>query len=136
MASYTEELAEWVSKRKAQRRRQDKNVVAFLAVKGDVKAALDAGYSMKTIWEHLREIGRIQGRYETFTLHVKRHIRGQPLVGQQPNQPPNQPVRQPTRPQAAAAAHPDPAPSEPRRTPPPSVGGFTFNATPKKEDLF
>ena len=85
---------------------------------------------------HLREIGRIQGRYETFTLHVKRHIRGQPLVGQQPNQPPNQPVRQPTRPQAAAAAHPDPAPSEPRRTPPPSVGGFTFNATPKKEDLF
>jgi hypothetical protein len=27
--SYTEELADWVSKRKAQRPRQDKNIVAF-----------------------------------------------------------------------------------------------------------
>lgn len=130
--SYTEELADWVSKRKAQRPRQDKNIVAFLAVKGDVKAALDAGYSMKTIWEHLHETGRIEYRYETFTLHVKRHIRAKPLAGNQVEQQQEQ-----SKPQApAAATKPDQAQSEPRKTPPPSVGGFTFNATPKKEDLF
>ena len=130
--SYTEELSDWVSKRKAQRPRQDKNIVAFLAVKGDVKAALDAGYSMKTIWEHLHETGRIEYRYETFTLHVKRHIRAKPLAGNQVEQQQEQ-----SKPQApTAATKPDQAQSEPRKTPPPSVGGFTFNATPKKEDLF
>ena len=130
--SYTEELSDWVSKRKAQRPRQDKNIVAFLAVTGDVKAALDAGYSMKTIWEHLHETGRIEYRYETFTLHVKRHIRAKPLAGNQVEQQQEQ-----SKPQApTAATKPDQAQSEPRKTPPPSVGGFTFNATPKKEDLF
>ena len=129
--SYTEELAGWVSKRKAQRPRQDKNVVAFLSVKGDVKAALDAGYSMKTIWEHLHETGRIEYRYETFTLHVKRHIRAKHPAGKQVEQ------QEQSKPQApAAATKPDQVQSEPRKTPPPSVGGFTFNATPKKEDLF
>src|SRR5574338_1427625 len=96
--NYTEELADWVSKRKAQRPRQDKNIVAFLAVKGDVKAALDAGYSMKTIWEHLHETGRIEYRYETFTLHVKRHIRAKPLAGNQVEQQQEQ-----SKPQAPAA---------------------------------
>jgi hypothetical protein len=130
--SYTEELADWVSKRKAQRPRQDKNIVAFLAVKVDVKAALDAGYSMKTVWEHLHETGRIKSRYETFTLHVKRHIRAKHPAGNQVEQQHEQ-----SKPQApAAATKPDQAQGEPRRTPPPSVGGFTFNATPKKEDLF
>jgi hypothetical protein len=130
--SYTEELADWVSKRKAQRPRQDKNIVAFLAVKRDVKAALDAGYSMKTLWEHLHATGRIAYRYETFTLHVKRHIRAKPLAGNQV-----EPQQEQSKPQTpAAATKPDQAWSEPRKTPPPSVGGFTFNATPKKEDLF
>lgn len=129
--SYTEELADWVSQRTAQRPRQDKNVVAFLAVKGNVKAALDAGYSMKTIWAHLHATGRIEYRYETFTLHVKRHIRTEPPAGNPVAQ------RAQSRPQVpAAATKSDPAQSEPRKTPPPSVGGFTFNATPKKEDLF
>lgn len=132
--SYTEELAGWVSKRKTQRPRQDKNIVAFLAVKGDVKAALDAGYSMKTIWEHLHETKRIEYRYETFTLHVKRHIRAKPRAEHQVKQ---QLPQEQSKPQAlAAATKPDPAQSEPRKTPPPSMGGFTFNATPKKEDLF
>src|SRR5574340_1840461 len=63
--SYTEELADWVSQRTTPRPRQDKNVVAFLAVKGDVKAALDAGYSMKTIWAHLHATGRIEYRYRS-----------------------------------------------------------------------
>lgn len=125
---YTEELAEWVSARPAPAPRQDRNLVAFLAVKGDVAAALEAGYSMKTIWAHLHATGRIAYRYETFTLHVKRHIKAQP--------PDLNPALNPAEPQARAPTNPAAAGSEPRKTPPPSVGGFTFNATPKTEDLF
>lgn len=127
--SYAEELAEWVDAGPAPRPRQDRNIVAFLAVKGDVEAALEAGFSMKTIWAHLHATGRIAYRYETFTLHVKRHIRTQPPA-------PNTVGQQAPREPQATADRPDAAPSEPRKTAPPSVGGFTFNATPKTEDLF
>lgn len=123
---YADELAEWVRERPAARPRQDRSTVAFLAVRDDVKAALAAGFSMKTIWAHLHATGRIASRYETFTLHVKRHIRTPP-----PAYPPA-----PAAPDPPPAAAPKPAPAEPRKTAPPSVGGFTFSATPKTEDLF
>ncbi|MBP8176203.1 MAG: TraK family protein [Xanthomonadales bacterium] len=126
---YADELAEWVSARPAPRPRQDRSLVAFLAVKEDVRAALEAGYAMKTIWAHLQATGRIESRYETFTLHVKRHLRTPP-----PAQPPT--AAQAQRPPGGPAATSPPAPREPRKTLPPSVGGFTFNATPKTEDLF
>ena len=57
--SYTEELADWVKKREDSRPRQDKNMVAFLAVRADVKAAVEAGYAFKTIWEHMHETGKL-----------------------------------------------------------------------------
>ena len=60
--TYPEELAEWVKGREAKKPRQDKHVVAFLAVKSDVQAALDAGYAMKTIWEHMKETDRLPRR--------------------------------------------------------------------------
>ena len=45
--SYPEQLAEWVKRRESTKR--DKNLVAFLAVRDDVKLAVDAGYAVKTI---------------------------------------------------------------------------------------
>ncbi len=124
--SYTEELAEWVKKREATRPRQDKNVVAFLAIKEDVQAAITAGYSLLTIWEHLHEKGRIPYRYETFLKHVRRYIKGRPPVvgagiepmkSNEPQPAPNKPVvkKQPAKPEAPS--------------------GFTFNPIPNKEDL-
>lgn len=128
---YADELAEWVSARPARRPRQDRSLVAFLAVKEDVRAALEAGYAMKTIWAHLHATGRIESRYETFTLHVKRHLRTPP-----PAQPPTAAPAPHAPAGPAGTGPPESAPREPRKTPPPSVGGFTFNATPKTEDLF
>ena len=129
--TYPEELAEWVKGREAKRPRQDKHVVAFLAVRSDVQAALDAGYAMKTIWEHMREKGRLQYRYETFTQHVKRYIKAAAAASasMSPIPPPSE----------AKGMKPDPAPppppaSAPKKNPP-KIGGFTFDATPKKEDL-
>lgn len=109
--TYPDELADWVKARAAQKQRQDKHMVAFLAVRSDVQAALDAGYAMKTIWEHMTETGRLHSRYETFTQHVKRYIRSA----------------------SDPSTHTPPAPPPTRNDP--KVGGFKFNPTPKKEDL-
>ncbi len=122
--NYTDELAEWVKKRKALSRRRDRNVVAFLAVRADVKAAIEAGYALKTIWEHLHELGKIGYRYETFLKHVRRHIT-QASANQD---------KSVSKPEPKTAVEPTP-PSEPKRSKAPTVGGFTFDATPNKEDL-
>lgn len=122
---FADELAAWVKKKPAKQPRQDRHVIAFLAVKEDVKSALDAGYSMKTIWEYMQETGRIATRYETFTLHVKRYIKNAPA-----------PVRQ-----EPAAAEPAPqAKSKPKSKAKPqaaktaSTGIKGFNYNPKIDD--
>jgi len=128
--SYPEELAEWVKKREATRPRQDKNVVAFLALKSDVQDAIAAGYSLLTIWEHLHEKGKIPYRYETFLKHVRRHIKGRPsAVDGQPPTPPD-PPRPPAAGKTAA-----PRPQQPSKPAPPAPAGFKFDSQPKKEDL-
>lgn len=129
--NYTDVLAEWITRREVSRPRQDKNLVAFLAVLADVKTAREAGYAIKTIWEHLHETGKIPYRYETFLKHVRRHIK--PAPTETPKQVGSATARTETHPMKSK--EPDPAASIPKKTPPPSVSGFTFNATPKKEDL-
>jgi hypothetical protein len=37
-----------------------------------------AGYTLKIIWEHMRDIGRIPFRYETFLKYVRQHITNAP----------------------------------------------------------
>lgn len=84
---YTDQLAEWVKKREKSRPRQDKGLVAFIAVKEDITEAIDAGYALKTIWEHLHETGKIPYRYETFLKHVKKHIKEKPKAPSKPIEP-------------------------------------------------
>ena len=124
--SYSDRLGEWVKRRKSTR--HAKNVAAFLAVKDDVKAALDAGFSVKTIWLNLQEERRLPLGYNTFLNYINREIR---------------------RPQANPVLHVAPPPSkasnqqakqgEPseraRRATPDKIAGFTFNSVPRKEDL-
>ena len=127
--TYPEELAEWVKGREAKKPSQNR-VVAFLAVKSDVQAALDAGYAMKTIWEHLKETNRLRGRYETFTQHVKRYIKAAPVAAPPPPAtPPANPAKG-AKPELKAAR---PA-SEPKSALP-TIAGFTFNPIPNKEEL-
>jgi hypothetical protein len=72
--SYNEQLAEWIRQRK-QSARHEKNRVAFLSVKDDVREALDQGWPVKTIWTHMVEQQRIRFGYDTFLVYVKRHVR-------------------------------------------------------------
>jgi len=71
--TYTDELAEWVKKRANKCR--EKNLVAFLGVRDDVKAAIDVGYSAKTIWSNMHECGRLGFGYEMFLHFVNRLIK-------------------------------------------------------------
>lgn len=119
--TYTEALGEWVKKRKTTRPRQDLAAVAFMAVRKDVKAALDAGYSMKTIWEHMHEIGKITYRYETFLKHVRRYIKEA-----------KKETAAETQEKQQAAKSGQKQETKPKRPP---ADGFTYDPIPKKEDL-
>jgi Family of unknown function (DUF5338) len=122
--TYSEELAEWLKGREARKPRH-KHVVAFLAVKSDVQTALDAGYAMKTIWEHMKETSRLRCRYETFTQHVKRYIKTAPVAAVSSPSPSSDSLTRGVISNVKAAL-----PASPSK-----IAGFTFDATPKKEDL-
>src|SRR4051812_39497302 len=68
--NFSDQLAQWVEQRGLPR--ADKNLVAFMTVRDDVKVAIDAGYAVKTVWAHLRETGRTELRYKTFLNYVRR----------------------------------------------------------------
>ncbi|WP_036254298.1 TraK family protein [Methylobacter sp. BBA5.1] len=134
--SYTEELADWVKKREDSRPRQDKNMVAFLAVRNDVKAAVEAGYAFKTIWEHMHETGKIPYRYETFLKHVRRYITHAPANQAKQTALPAPSQEDDTKTDPKADAMRTKASPEPKKNRVRAMTGFTFNPTPNKEDLF
>jgi hypothetical protein len=134
--SYNQQLAEWVRQR-TQSARHDKNRVAFLGVKEDVREALDHGWPVKTIWAHMVEQKRIGFGYDTFLVYVRRHVR----TGAAPAA-----ARGATGPSAAPLAPGDPSlpasaesqNSAARAQTPPAedrLPGFTFNAAPNREEL-
>jgi len=73
--SYPEKLAKWINAQKGSSSRYKKHLVAFLAIKDDVKAALDTGHTMKNIWLHMRAEGKISFSYKSFTQYVHRYLK-------------------------------------------------------------
>lgn len=126
---YSEELAAWIEKRATKKRRQDAAAVAFLSVKADVIDAMEAGYALTTIWEHMHETGRVKVSYETFRRHVQRYIKAA--------SPPAAPasVVQAEQAKPAGKSGSKAKAGEAKKSEPPSVGGFTYNPTPDKKDL-
>lgn len=129
--TYPELLGEWVKRRESTKR--DKNLVAFLAVRDDVKEAVDAGYAVKTIWANMHEEKRVAFGYDTFLNYVNRHIR------RQQKEPADNAPAKPVLPSVSGQGRPGPkiAPvgAGPQVKVPDAVPGFTFNSAPKKEDL-
>ncbi len=68
--SYVDELKEWVKGKGGNGRAR--NLVTFLVVQDDVLAAREAGFSVKAIWAHMSETGRVKFGYETFLGYVTR----------------------------------------------------------------
>jgi hypothetical protein len=122
---YVEELTEWANKRNAKKPRQSMAAIAFIAARDDVKAAMDAGYALKTIWEHMNETGNFPYRYETFLKHVRKHIK----EASHDVRFKEKRVTQKKRRISQSSQKQEKKPSTSR------ADSFTFNATPKIEDL-
>jgi len=126
---FSNQLAQWVQRRGLQR--SGKNLVAFMAVRDDVKLAIDAGYAVKTVWANLRETGRIDLGYTTFLNYVRR------CLGPSPDTAAASLVRPAVA--AVAGAAPPSRGSNPVKTPtrvlPLEMPGFDYNPVPNKEEL-
>lgn len=111
--SLTERIA---SRAKTKTPRQGKNRATVLALRGEIQQALDDGWSLRLIWETLKDEGKVAVSYQGFCGYVRRLVRDRSTP----------PIERGTKP-AARAAEEAAKPGE--------ISGFTFNSTPKKEDL-
>lgn len=99
---------------------ENQNRAIFLALRPDVKQALEDGWPIKSIWETLHEEGKVTFGYDAFRRYTKRLILLS--AGQKPTpEPPGQ---------SSVTKI-----VKPKTTETPLIGGFTFNPSPKKEDL-
>jgi len=105
--------------------RNGTNRAAFLAVRDDVKQALDDGWPVRAIWETLHEERKIAFSYPAFCRYVKRLVVGRRLeigrdlaVGKKGK----------TEPEREGF-------NSVEKNSSPGLPSFTFNSTPKKEDL-
>lgn len=129
-------MAKSLSERIAQRvnakqpSRTGKNRASFLAVRDDVRMALDDGWPVKVIWDTLRDEGKIEFGYDAFIGYVNRLIRN---AETSPAKPPAEQVKV-DKPEPKGKAKTD-ARQESKAEASPSIGGFNFNPKPNKEDL-
>ena len=130
--NYLDNLGEWVKRKEVPQK--NKALVSFLTVRDDVKLALNAGYSGKTVWAHMTESKRIDFSYQTFLKFVNHQIR--------------RPKSDQTTTLVAAASQAVPAPINTSAQANVSMNnlaakkiqastplGFTFNPIPNKEEL-
>jgi hypothetical protein len=129
--TYPEVLADWVKREDASR--PDRNIVAFLAVREEVREAVDAGYSITAIWKNMRADGRIAASYETFRRHMKRYLRPVSEAASAAL-PPTSTSKDGANPAQAALRLPGAA-AKPQTKSPDAISGFTFNPKPNLEDL-
>jgi len=122
----SERIAAMTIKKKPSRRA--KNRATFLALRVDIKQALDDGWPVKSIWETLNEEGKIDFSYQSFRVYVNRLIlTPAELISSTDN--------------LVTFAVPGektnhvPAIANEKKAEEPVADGFKFNKTPNKEDL-
>lgn len=93
---------------------QNQNRAVFLLLRQEIKQALDDGWPMRSIWEILHEEGKVTFGYDSFRRYTRRLIVS-PLIHQE---------------------HDTTETSKRKTDETPQIRGFTFNPTPKKEDLY
>ena len=127
----TKNLSVRIAERTAQKKpsRNGQNRATFLAIRGDVKQALDDGWPVKTIWETLHEEGKVSFSYQAFRGYANRLILSSPAS--------RATVSTPMAVDSWIGKQRNPATAQATEKSPegPTTTGFTFNRTPKKEDL-
>jgi hypothetical protein len=106
----------------SQSSRNARNLAAFLALRDEIRQALNDGWPVYHIWETLHEEQKITASYTTFCGQVRR------LLGKgKPGQPPV--------PAAGLPSLPAPTASRPGAGRTPLKDGFIFSSTPNDEEL-
>ena len=123
----SERVAMRAAKKKPSRRAVNRG--AFLAMRSEVKQALDDGWPVKTIWETLQDEGLITFSYQSFRGYANRLI----LSQGKPAQPPGLAAQK--RAVRSSDSETSPTTSERRSTGQARAGGFRFESEPKEEDL-
>lgn len=123
--SLSQRIAERVALRKPNQKA--KNRAAFLANKEEIAQALTDGWSMKLIWETLKDEKRIAFSYQAFTKYVKNVITKpvkEPVTTE-----PAEPLAKDAKPVVTTKAEPQTTPqkAEPKR--------FDFNPKPDPKEL-
>jgi Family of unknown function (DUF5338) len=115
-------LSERISARSATKdpSQSSKNRAVFLALRADIKQALDDGWPVKSIWETLQEEGKVACSYQAFRGYKNRLLTPPPAPLETPHPRPGTAAKQ----AASKSAHK-----------PSITAGFTFNPIPNKEDL-
>lgn len=130
--AYSKELAEWVRKRD-RATRHDRNVVTFLALKNDIAEALERGFTVKAVWEHMVEAQKVTLSYSAFCGYVVRYIRaGGPESGKVER--PKESAQKIAGSKRAADRSKSQSHQQANK-PADQLGGFTFNAAPNVEEL-
>jgi hypothetical protein len=126
----TKSLSERIAARTVKKpSRSGQNRAAFLALRADIRQALNDGWPVKSIWETLREEGKIDFSYQAFRNYAN-HLILSPTATKSlfqsteklPNPKEGNDLKQTTI-------------SKPTKKNPEQASGFTFNSAPKKEDL-
>jgi hypothetical protein len=118
-------MAKSLSERIAERAKAAKqgkggrNRAIVLALREDIKGALDDGWPVKAIWETLHEEGKVPFGYQSFRNYVNRLI----LEKQE--------VSAPT----TADQQPEEKPEPGKTAKPEGIAGFKFNSIANKEEL-
>jgi len=122
----SERIAAMAIKKKPSRRAQ--NRATFLALRVDVKQALDDGWPVKSIWETLHEEGKVDFSYQSFRVYVNRLIlTPAELIAATDNLV--------TYAAQGEKSNHVPAIANEKKAEELASNGFKFNKTPKKEDL-
>ena len=109
-----------------------RNRAAFLALRGEVQQAIDDGWPVKTIWETLHDEEKVAFSYQAFLGYVNRLILSPPGKGEAASTPAVAVQSRQVAPSLAPPSANNPAEWKPEKL---AATGFTFNRTPKKEDL-
>jgi hypothetical protein len=130
--NYVEQLGQRVRQKSV---RGNINLVTFLAIRDEVTAALEAGYSVKAVWADMVECKRTEIGYEVFLHYVNRLIRGPKADRPTTRATPKSSSMHPATVEPSIASD-GTTPQAAKATQPPAPSGFTFNPVPNDKELF
>ncbi|MBU5613529.1 TraK family protein [Geomonas azotofigens] len=125
MKTLSERIAARAVDNKPMTSNKKKNRAVFLTLRPDIIQALNDGWPVREIWETLHEEGKVAFGYSAFCGYTNRLILAQSSRHQEP------PVNELS--EAHKPANTGKKAPETKDTP--KTSGFTFNPSPKKEDL-